>query len=180
MSDANLATNSNGTGVIVACVAVPENEPETFFAATAKQARDVLQADEGWPTYKAGISLQSLAMSVMSADAPNKYPDEEPMALYLVWGALTDEMDAPGRGSPEQDAAAVRRMKRAAEEWLTVVGERELRMAYLDQRSAAWRRLQRSHGPVLTIKTGARHPISGQVPSRPAGARSAHRPQRAR
>ena len=39
----------------------------------------------------------------------------------FIWGALTDEMDAPGRGSPEQDAAAVRHMKQAAAEWLTVV-----------------------------------------------------------
>jgi len=41
-------------------------------------------------------------MSVMSADAPDKYPDEEPIALYLVRAALTHEMDAPRRGRPSR------------------------------------------------------------------------------
>lgn len=37
--------------------------------------------------------------------------------------------------------------------------------------SAAWKRHQRSDGPVLTTRRGARRPISGHVSSRPAGAR---------
>jgi hypothetical protein len=45
--------------------------------------------------------------------------------------------------------------------------------------SAARRRQQRSNGQVLTANV-ARHPSSSSIPSRPAGARSAHRPQRAR
>ncbi|HVA61499.1 MAG TPA: hypothetical protein VNG13_13325 [Mycobacteriales bacterium] len=55
------------------------------------------------------------------------------MALYLIWGAWTDRMDASGRGSPEQDATAVRHMKRAATEWLTVVDLPGDRAAYWDR-----------------------------------------------
>lgn len=62
-----------------------------------------------------------------------EYIAEIPASLYLIWGALTDEMDAPGRGSPEQDEAAVRHMKRAAAEWLTVVDSPKDRAAYLDR-----------------------------------------------
>ena len=72
-------------------------------------------------------------MSVLSADRPGAFPGEEPVGPYLVWGALTDEMDAPGRGSPEQDAAAVRHMKQASAEWLVVVHDRQGRLAYLDR-----------------------------------------------
>ncbi len=112
----------------------PRSSTDAFFAATEDRARRVVEADEGWPTYHAGIEFQSLAMSVASSqDAPPQYPNEEPMALYLVWGALTDAMDAPGRGSPEQDAAAVRDMKRAAAEWLTVVNAPDGRAAYCDR-----------------------------------------------
>jgi hypothetical protein len=42
-------------------------------------------------------------------------------------------MDAPGRGSPEQDAAAIEHMKRAAAEWLAVLDSPESRAAYLDR-----------------------------------------------
>src|SRR3954447_7481312 len=64
-------------------VIVRDDGPDAFFAATAEQARKVLDAEDGWPTYDAGIAFQGLAMSIMSADAPARYPDEEPMALYL-------------------------------------------------------------------------------------------------
>jgi hypothetical protein len=53
-------------------------------------------------------------------------------ALALIWGDLTDAMDAPGTGSPEQDAAAVRQMKRASAEWLDVVFSPEGRASYVD------------------------------------------------
>lgn len=109
------------------------SDPASFFAATADEARRVLDAEEGWPTYHAGLAFQGLAMSVMSPEAPDRYPGEEPMALYLIWGSLTDEMDAPGRGLPEQDAAAVRHMKRAAAEWLSVVHAPQERVAYCDR-----------------------------------------------
>lgn len=128
---------STQRGPIVGDVPAPESAdagPAAFFAATADRARGVLEADEGWPTYHAGIAFQSLAMSLAaSQDAPRQYPNEEPMALYLIWGALTDEMDAPGRGSPEQDASAVGHMKRAAAEWLAVVDAPKVRAAYCDR-----------------------------------------------
>lgn len=66
-------------------------------------------------------------------DAPRRYPNEEPMALYLIWGALTDAMDAPGRGSPEEDGTAVRDMKRAAAEWSVAVDTPEDRAAYCER-----------------------------------------------
>lgn len=111
-----------------------DREPAAFFAATVDRAQRVLDADDGWPTYHARVAFQGLAISVAAAsDSPTRFPQGEPMALYLIWGALTDEMDAPGRGAPEQDAAAVRHMKKAAADWLTVVDEPELRAAYCDR-----------------------------------------------
>lgn len=111
-----------------------DTEPAAFLAATAEHARRVIDAEGGWPTYHAGIAFQSLAMSLAAShDAPAQYPNEEPMALYLIWGALTDAMDAPGRGSPEQDAEAVRDMKRAAAEWLAVIETPADRAAYCDR-----------------------------------------------
>lgn len=107
--------------------------PEGFLEATAHQARAVIAAEEGWPTYDAGIAFQSLAMNAMSGTPEGLYVAEEPARLYLMWGALTDEMDAPGRGSPAQDAAAVQHMKRAATEWLSVVDSPGDRSAYLER-----------------------------------------------
>ncbi|MFI7605468.1 hypothetical protein ACIBTV_10110 [Micromonospora sp. NPDC049366] len=98
-----------------------------------QQARRVLDAEDGWPTYDTGLEFQGRAMHAMSETPDAAYAPDVPVALYLIWGALTDEMDAPGRGSPEQDAAAVRRMKQAAAEWLTVVDSPEGRTAYLDR-----------------------------------------------
>ncbi len=109
-------------------------EPASFYRATADHARGVLEAGDGWPTYDAGIAFLSLAIRVAaSPDAPGQYPEEEPMALYMIWGALTDAMDAPGRGSPEQDAAAVAHLRRAAAEWLAVVDAPQGRAAYCDR-----------------------------------------------
>ena len=111
----------------------PETGPEGFLAATADQARRVLDADGGVPTYDVGLEFQGLATRAMSVTPEGEYLAEIPAALNLIWGALTDEMDAPGRGSPEQDAAAVRHMKLAAGEWLVVVDLPEDRAAYLDR-----------------------------------------------
>lgn len=110
-----------------------DSDPDAFFEATADQARRVLDADTGWPTYDAGMALLGLAMGVMSAEAPSRFAGEEPVALCLIWGSLTDEMDAPGRGSADQDTVAVDRMKRAAAEWLAVVHAPEERAAYCDR-----------------------------------------------
>ncbi|WP_412541289.1 hypothetical protein R8Z50_01345 [Longispora sp. K20-0274] len=93
----------------------------------------MLDAEEGWPTYDAGLEFQGLAMNAMSATPVGEYIAEIPVALNLIWGALTDEMDAPGRGSPAQDEAAVRHMKQAAAEWLVVVDLPEGRAGHLDR-----------------------------------------------
>ena len=111
----------------------PERGLAGFLSATAFQARLVRDTEEGWPTYDAGLAFQSLAMNAMSETPEGEYLPEILVALSLIWGALTDEMDAPGRGSPEQDAAAVRHMKQAAVEWLDVVDLPEDRAAYLDR-----------------------------------------------
>ncbi|MFI7080445.1 hypothetical protein ACIBO1_24380 [Micromonospora sp. NPDC049903] len=110
-----------------------EHGPEGFLAATADQARLVLDAEEGWPTYDAGLEFQGLAVRAMIQTPAGDYLPDIPTALNLIWGALTDEMDAPGRGSPEQDAAAVRHMKQAAVEWLAVVDSPVDRATYLDR-----------------------------------------------
>jgi hypothetical protein len=101
--------------------------------ASAAQARRVLDVEEGWPTYDVGLEFQGLAMSAMSETPEGEYLPDIPTALNLIWGALTDEMDAPGRGSQEQDAAAVRHMKQAAVEWLAVVDSQFDRATYLDR-----------------------------------------------
>ncbi|KOX04709.1 hypothetical protein ADK66_26845 [Micromonospora sp. NRRL B-16802] len=93
----------------------------------------MLDVEEGRPTYDAGLEFQGLAMEAMAETPKGEYLPDIPTALNLIWGALTDEMDAPGRGSPEQDAAAVRHMKQAAAEWLAVVDSRVGRAAYLDR-----------------------------------------------
>lgn len=108
--------------------------PSSFFAATADHARLILAAESGRATDDAGIAFLSLAMSVAgSAGSSDQYASEEPRALYLIWGALTDAMDAPGRGSAEQDDAAVAHMKQAASEWLAVLDAPTDRAAYCDQ-----------------------------------------------
>ncbi|GLW36015.1 hypothetical protein Areg01_89500 [Actinoplanes regularis] len=102
------------------------------MAAAADQARLVLGADEGLPTYDAALEFQGLAVRAM-AKAPESGPlSEVAVGLNLIWGALTDEMDAPGRGSAEQDVQAVRHIKQAAVEWLGVMNSPDDRAAYLD------------------------------------------------
>jgi hypothetical protein len=111
----------------------PVSGPECFLAATVDHARLVREAEEGGPTYDAGLAFQGLAMTAMCVTPEGEYAAEIPASLYLIWGALTDEMDAPGRGSPEQDDAAVRHMKQAAAEWLTVVDSPKDRAVYLER-----------------------------------------------
>lgn len=113
--------------------AVTEHALYDYLAATAEQARRVVEADAGWPTYRAGIEFQSMAMAALSPTRQAGELRDLTGVLYLLWGALTDEMDAPGRGSPEQDAAAVAHMKQAATEWLEVFGTDAARDAYLDR-----------------------------------------------
>lgn len=92
----------------------------------------MLDADAGLPTYDAGSEFQGLAMRAM-ASAPESGPlSEVTVGLNLIWGALTDEMDAPGRGSAEQDAQAVKHMKQAAAAWLDVMSSPGDRAAFLD------------------------------------------------
>ena len=68
-----------------------------------------------------------------SQDISDMAASDAPLGLYLIWGALTDEMDAPGRGSPKQDEATVRHMKEAASEWLTALGSPSDRASYCDR-----------------------------------------------
>lgn len=124
------------SGITVYVVAVgwdSEAGPDAFLEDTAEHARRVLEAEEGWPTYDAGLAFSGLAVQGMSETPKGEYLAALPTALYLIWAALTDEMDAPGRGSPEQDAAAVRHMKQAASEWLAVVASPDDRAVYLDR-----------------------------------------------
>lgn len=112
---------------------VPEHSTAEFLASTADLARAVIEADDGWPTYDAGMRFLGLAMEALSPTVGVPGAEELPGGLYLIWGSLTDAMDAPGRGGAEQDAAAVAQMKRAAVEWLEVLGADSSRRAYLDR-----------------------------------------------
>ncbi len=109
-----------------------ERSTAAFLASTADLARAVIHADDGWPTYDAGMRFLGMAMEALSPTVG--VPAEELSGgLYLIWGALTDAMDAPGRGGVEQDVAAVAQMKRAAAEWLEALGADSSRRAYLDR-----------------------------------------------
>ena len=63
-----------------------------------------------------------------------------------------------------------------------VLTDKAIRLRAAPSRSSggcpAMSRHRRSHGPPLTTRRRARHPISGYISSRPAGARSAARPPR--
>jgi hypothetical protein len=120
LSDVVAGTETNG-------------EPNDFLEATKDKAQQVLDAEEGEPTYRAGIELMGLAMSELRPSPIDNYVPELPSAIHLIWGALTDEWDAPGRASAEQDAAAVQHMKQAATEWLSVADSLDERSAYLDR-----------------------------------------------
>ena len=111
----------------------PESGPQDFLATTVRQAHLVLDAEDDAATYDAGLDFSGLALRAMAATPQGEYIAATPAALSLIWGELTDEMDAPGTGSPEQDAAAVRRMKKAAGEWLAVVNSPADRAAYCDR-----------------------------------------------
>ncbi|MGA5305865.1 hypothetical protein ACPCHT_38640 [Nucisporomicrobium flavum] len=103
-----------------------------FLAATVDQARRVLDAEGNDQTYEAGTYFAGLAAAGLSVSCDVDELSEVSGALALIWGELTDAMDAPGTGSPEQDVLAVRQMKRASAEWLEVVHLPERRSSYLD------------------------------------------------
>jgi hypothetical protein len=103
-----------------------------FLAATADQARRIIDTEDHGQTYEAGIFFAGLAAAGLSVSSKLDELSETAGALALIWGELTDAMDAPGTGSPEQDAAAVRQMKRASIEWLDVVLSPDRRASYLD------------------------------------------------
>ena len=110
-----------------------DGELGAFLAATEDKAQQVLNTEDGYPTYWAGIAFQDLAANAMAEiKTDDGYLAELPTAIFLVWAALTDEVDAPGR-SAEQRAAGSPHMKRAAAEWLSVVSSPEDRTAYLDR-----------------------------------------------
>jgi hypothetical protein len=104
-----------------------------FLSASEAQARNVLASQRERDTYDAAIDFVCLAMDAWSGPAEQKILGDLSASLHLIWGALTDEMDAPGRGSPEQNAEAVRRMRRAAQEWLDACRDVGSRARYLDR-----------------------------------------------
>jgi hypothetical protein len=108
-----------------------EGALDDFLKATRVKAQHVLEAEAGEPTYRAGLDFMGLAMREMSPDLIADTNDV-PMAIYLIWGALTDQWDAPGRSSGER-AAAVGDMKRAATEWLSLADSSPGRKAFLDR-----------------------------------------------
>ena len=104
-----------------------------FLAATVDQARRVLHAEDSDHAYEAGTYFAGLASAGSSTSCEVDELSEVSGALVLIWGELTDAMDAPGTGSPEQDERAVRQMKRASAEWLEVVHLPQRRSSYLDR-----------------------------------------------
>ena len=113
-----------------------ERNPDDLLEATSEQARRVLEAEEGWPTWGEGMEFQSLAVrtfGVLRETPESRELAEQFLMVHLIWALLTDEMDLPGRESDENAAAATRHMKRAATEWLTVAHLPNDRAAYLDR-----------------------------------------------
>jgi hypothetical protein len=107
-----------------------ESALDDFLTDTRTRAQHVLDAEEGEPTYRAGLNFMGLAVREMSPDL-SADTNDLPMALYLIWGALTDGWDA-GRTSEER-TAAVGHMKRAATEWLSLANPSPDRKAFLDR-----------------------------------------------
>ncbi|WP_162959225.1 hypothetical protein [Micromonospora tulbaghiae] len=62
----------------------PDSGPDGFLATTVEHARLVLDAEEGWPTYDAGLEFQGLAMSAMSETPAGEYLPDIPVALNLI------------------------------------------------------------------------------------------------
>lgn len=120
-------------GRYLRCVTSEHPVDEALLVATEHQARRVLDAQGLEPTYNAGIEFIGVCMGGMEVHTPDGFLSLVPTALYQVWGALTDEVDAPGRGTPAQDAAALAHMKRATSEWLDVSRSPDRRSEYLDR-----------------------------------------------
>jgi hypothetical protein len=111
----------------------PDSASKKLLQSTRVAAEHVLDAEEGEPTYRAGMDFVSLAVGAMSSDVSDTTAaNDMPMGIYVVWGALTDEWDAPGRG-PAERGAAVQRMKRAALEWRSAVESPRDTAPYLDR-----------------------------------------------
>lgn len=108
----------------------PEGITRDFLAATEQQAERVLEAHDDWATYRAGTALGDLASQEMASTGGEHLADG-PVAVYLIWSALTDAMHAPG--TPDDVTPAVRRMRQAAAEWLEAARTPETVAAYLDR-----------------------------------------------
>lgn len=107
--------------------------PADFLEASRAQAASVLATTNTDDAYEQACLFQTLAVHAMVTALEAHAEADTQTGLNLIWGELTDAMDAPGRGSPAQDAEAVARMRRACTEWLAVLHSPAARAGYLDR-----------------------------------------------
>ncbi|MBK5307873.1 MAG: hypothetical protein JJD92_14405 [Frankiaceae bacterium] len=110
-----------------------DDKDQPFLDGSVLHAEAVLAAQDPWDVYRACNAFSDMASSVMSnAPLEDGFLPQLPSDVYVIWAALSDEMDAPGRAGPEVEAAAAAHMKRAAKEWLGCVHDPQARATYLD------------------------------------------------
>jgi hypothetical protein len=103
---------------------------DALISESCEAAQQLLDAPDAMAAYRKGMDFMSLVMGNIRAGSPSALVDIA-MPLYLVWGSLTDAVDAP-RANPDPTEAA-ETMRRAAREWLSVAPDPEARQRYLDR-----------------------------------------------
>lgn len=100
-------------GVCPVTAGRPEGTAARFLDVTAAQARLVLSAQAETATYEVALGIMGVALTGMVASTPPDAWDPEtlhedlgwyPAGLYLIWAALTDEMDADTNALLDQAA----------------------------------------------------------------------------
>jgi hypothetical protein len=107
------------------------DRPSKFSAETVAQmdqfAKRIVDAPDPMSVYWEAMEVSG----DMIGRAESSDVDDGPeWALYLIWAALTDGVDAPGANTNPLEASTT--MKRAASEWLTLGSASHDRQAYLD------------------------------------------------
>ncbi len=107
---------------------VHSSDVDALIAESGEVAQQLVEAADPMSVYRKGISLLTLGMRNVGRSS-----DVGAIAtpLYLIWGSLTDAIDAPSANPDPTEAAET--MRRAASEWLSVPADPEARRKYFDQ-----------------------------------------------